>query len=206
MRVYGLKLFVKNLGWLVGLCFFLVAVLFPPLPIQALSYGGFAASRQSYLFLYTGSAGGIFWHLRDYLQWQAYVHNPSNGRTLFTDFAPYCFVPVTLPICTIIAWHWLVSRAKYPNMLAVRSLLAVVVALVSSLILVYLLDVIGGHLLLSVLSVRGVGNVEVRDLISGVWLTAISQSTWFLLPCLGIGALLAWWQETLWRKHVQIVP
>lgn len=206
MRINGAKLFIKNLGWLVGLCFFLLAVFFPSLPASVFYQASTVFRPQSSLFLYTGSSGGIFWHVRDYLQWQSYVHNPSNGRTLFTDFAPYCFIPVTLFISTIITWQWIVSRPKDPKLLIVRSLLAAVVAFVGSLILTYLLDVVGGHLLLAVISVRGVGNLEIRDLISGVWQTSISQAIWLFLPCLGLGALLAWWQQTLWRKHLLVQP
>lgn len=206
MRINGAKLFIKNLGWLVGLCFFLLAIFFPPLPPARVLYyrGGPGA-----LYVYEGTWGGIFWHVWDvraYLQWQFFARNPSAGRILFTEFAPYSFVPVTLLIFTIIAWQWIVSRARDPKRLIARSLLAVVVAFVGSLILAYLLGVVSGHLLLTVPSVRGVGNLEIRDLISGVWQTSISQSIWLFLPCLGFGALLAWWQQTLWRKHLLVTP
>lgn len=206
MRINGAKLFIKNWGWLVGLCFFLLAIFFPPLPPARMLYyrGGPGA-----LYIYEGTWGGIFWHVWDvraYLQWQFFARNPSAGRILLTEFAPYGFVPVALLIFTIISWRWIVSRAKNSNLLVLRGLLAVVVAFVCSLILAYLLGVVGGHLLLAAISVHGIGQVEIEGLISGVWQTSISQAIWLFLPCLVIGALLAWWQQTLWRKHLLVAP
>jgi hypothetical protein len=208
MRVYGLKSSAKNLGWLVGLSFFLLAILFPPLPTTTLYYIGNSLNRDManwvYTFFYTGAFGALAWRIEDYMQWQAYVHAPATGRLLFESFAAYCFVPVALPICSLIAWHFLVHRAKRPTILL--GLLAVVLTMIGALLLVFLLDQVGGRLLLSVLSISGRGNLEVDGVISNVWMTAISQIAWFLLPCLWIGALLAWWQEKLWLKQTQRGP
>lgn len=207
MRVYHLKPPVKSLGWLVGLSFFLLATLFPPLPVATLYTIGNSINREFgawvYTFFYTGAFGGLAWRLQAYLQWQTFARSPLTGRLLFTQFAPYAFVPVTLTISTLIVWRWLVYRAQRPTVFVLRGLWAVVLAFAFSLLLVYLLDEVGGHLLLSALSLSGRGNLEVEGLLTSIWATALAQSAWFFLPCLVIGELLAWWQENLWLKFMR---
>src|SRR5260370_21476877 len=110
------------------------------------------------------------------MQWQTFAHSAWTGRLLFSTFAPYCFVPVTLPICIIIMWRKLVYRDKRPTI--VRGLLAVLCALALSLFLIFLLDWVGGRALLYALSISARGSLAVRGLISQVWSISIVQSTW----------------------------
>ena len=75
--------------------------------------------------------------------------------------------------------------------------LTMLLALLSSLLLVFLLDWVGGRVLLYLVRVSLTGNIEIRSLISLIWMTSIIQSTVLALPCLAVGGLLAWRQGYL---------
>ena len=195
MRVYGLKSSAKSFGWLLGLLFFGLTILYPPVPFSVLAAASPLASALSglrYNFSYTLTTGGIVWQIISYLHWQSFASIPWMSRTLVTEFAPYCFVPVTLPLCALVLWPRLVDYAARPTI--IRGVLTVLLTLISSLVLIFLLDWVGGRVLLHILSISLMGNIEVRDLISVIWMTAIIQSVLFALPFLVIGGLLAWLQ------------
>jgi len=199
MRVYGLKSSAKSLGWLAGLIFFALAVLYPSFPglSNSLGYspGTNIVSIWQYDFTILFTSGGIAWHVVEYLRWQTFANSPWTLRTMFTEFSPYCFVPITLPISVILLWRRLVDEAVRPTI--VRGVLTALSALICSLALVFLLDWLGGHALLYMLSISLMANLEVRALISEIWITALFQSVLLLLPCLVLGGLIAWRQGRL---------
>jgi hypothetical protein len=187
---------VKNLAWLLGSLFFLLAAFYPPLPMPILSaytpYGGWM-----YNFFQIGAAGGPGWIL-----FSALPHWHTLTRTfLIYELAPYCFIPVVLPLCALLSWKFLVYRANRPTLL--RGLMAVVLASVLSLIGVFLLDWIGGRVYLTLFPASPLGALTARGLISQAWYNAIAQSALLLLPCLVIGGALAFWQERLWRRFME---
>ncbi|HXR64763.1 MAG TPA: hypothetical protein VN729_02495, partial [Ktedonobacteraceae bacterium] len=130
MRVYGLKSPAKSLGWLLGLIIFGLAILYPPVPRSGFSFYSFYASPTTLSTWYGLTTGGIGWHVIAYIRWQTIVNNPWTLRTMFTEFSPYCFVPVTLPISVIILWRKLVDEAVRPTI--VRGVLTTLSALVCS--------------------------------------------------------------------------
>lgn len=203
MRVYGLKSPVRNLAWLLGGLLFLLAVLYPPFS-RSMSYSGYStgvtfASWMSGI-LSVLATGGPVWHILSYLRWQSLAQIPATGRDIFSEFAPSCFIPLLLPFCSILLWRWLVYNAENPTI--IRGLLAVLLALVSSLFLTFLLDEIGGRILLSILSLSGRGNLEARGLMATVWDTSLAQFMLLLIPCLVVGGMLAWWQRRLVVRYM----
>lgn len=203
MRVYGLKSPVKNLGWLLGGLFFLLAAFYPPFPSVGM-YGSFVPTQVLSGWVYdlsqVATTGGLGWHILSYIRWQHFASVSWTGRTLFTEFAPYSFVPVILPLCSIIIWRLLVYNAERPTV--IRGLLAVLLALASSLLLVFLLAWVGGRVLLYILSISPRGAFTARSLISFVWGVSIAQSVWFLLPCLVLGGALARWQARMVLRYL----
>jgi hypothetical protein len=199
MRVYGLKSSAKSLGWLAGLIFFALAVLYPSFPSlsNSLEYAPnlniVSVWQDNFTALLT--SGGIAWHVIEYLRRQTIANNPWTLRIMFTEFSPYCFVPVALPISVILLWRRLVDEAVRPTI--VRGVLTALSALICSLALVFLLDWVGGHALLYMLRISLMANLEIRALISEIWTTALFQSVLLLLPCLVLGGLIAWRQGRL---------
>ncbi len=198
MRVYGLKLSVKSQAWLLCAICFGLAVLHPPLSglsmPDTVPFDG-AAFSWRYNFFFVLQSGGIFWHVVSFVRWQGQVFVPISYRVLVPLFAPYCFVPVTLPLCALFLWRYLVDFAPRPTL--VRGLLAVSLAFMASLALVFVLDQLGGRLFIYTSHISFTGNLEVRSLITTVWITSIVQSALLVLPCLATGGALAWRQRTL---------
>lgn len=197
MRVYGLKLPMKSQGWLLAVICFGLAVLHPP--FSGLSASGnlpFDSAAFGWRFNFSSllATGGIAWHVISYLHWRSMFY-PSSDRMLVTLFAPYCFVPVVLALCVAILWRRLVDYAQSPTIL--RGVLSVLFALISSLVLIFVLDQIGGRMFIYTTHISFTGNLEVRALMTNVWITAVVQSALLALPCLIIGGLLAWRQRRL---------
>ena len=198
MRVYGLRLPAKSLGWLVGMICFGLAILYPPLmgiPMYgSIPFNGLMGGWR-YDFSYLLQTGGIFWHIVAYLRWQHMTFSPISLRTLVTLFAPYAFVPVTLPVCLLFCWRYGVDYAPRPSIW--RGILAALCGLCVSLVLVFVLDQVGGRMVIYSTHISYTGNLAVRSVIGSVWNAAILQSFLLVLPCLGLGGLLAWRQRQL---------
>ena len=205
MRVYGLTSPVKSLGWLLGIICLGLALLYPPVPGLYQSFPDFSLSVSLPLerafwdwhsnFSYVLATGGVVWQVIVYLHRQSFAGTIGNSRTLFSEFAPICFVPVTLTLSALILWRRVVDYAPRPTI--VRGVLAVLFALLSSLLLVFLLDWVGGRALLYFVRISLTGNIEIRSLISVIWITSIVQTIVLALPCLAVGGLLAWRQGYL---------
>lgn len=199
MRIYGLKSPVKNLSWLLGSLFFLLIAFYPRFYIAGLDNN--PASSMASIFSETISLGGVGWRLLMYIIWRTPGDISWTGRALFTYLAPYCFVLVTLPACSVVIWQRLVYNAELPTVL--RGLLAVLLSLICSLLLAFVLDWVGGRVLLHILTISLNGNIEARGLISLTLQVAIAQTVLLLIPCLIIGGALAWWQRQLVLKYIE---
>jgi hypothetical protein len=140
--------------------------------------------------------GGIGWQLLYRINVQ-YL----NIRSLFEDVLPYCFVPVTLPLCTIVVWSFLATRETRPTLL--RGLLAVLASVALSIVLVFLLDWVGVKALLTVFPLSSRAAIEVRGVSAQAWSNALVQSGLLLVPCLIIGGVFSRWQERFWRRYMQ---
>lgn len=196
MRVFGLKPPVKNLAWRLGGLFFLFAVFYPQLPIPMASLYTTYDSNWTYDFLQVGATGGPGWQLLSALRWHTLTRS-----TLIYDISPYCFMPVVLPLCAILSWKFLVYRAERPTL--IRGLGAVLLAMILSLLTVFLLDWIGGRIFLTIFPASPRGALVARGLISLAWSNAIAQSILLLIPCLIVGGVLAYWQKKLWRRYME---
>src|SRR5690348_12251768 len=115
MRIYGLKSSVKNLSWLLGGLFFLLIALL--LRFYIVVFFISPATGMASVFSETISLGGVGWRFLMYIIWQTPGDIPWMGRALFTYLAPYCFVLVTLPACSVIIWQRLVYNAEFPTVL-----------------------------------------------------------------------------------------
>ncbi|HEY0756653.1 MAG TPA: hypothetical protein VGD98_22055 [Ktedonobacteraceae bacterium] len=191
MRVYGLTSSVKSLGWLVGVALFSLAILYPPfssLPFSGLSYFDISLYGWRYNFLRDLQTGGLVWHILTYLHWRS-PEEPMNRYIWLTTFLPYCFVAVTLPLCSLFSWRRLVDYAVRPTI--GRGVLAILLALWASLALIFVLDCLCGKAMLYLFSFPFYTNLEARALISAIWITAVVQSALLSLPCLALGGLLA---------------
>lgn len=203
MQTYHAKP-LRSPGWLLGITFFLLTAFYPSLP-SIVPYNGYDTGW-SYDFFHLGAAGGVGTQIFSYffLRRLPYIMGFVAGRTIFMNFALYSFLPIILPLCILLTWRLLVYRASHPTI--ARGILAVLIAFVLSLVLIFLLDEIGGRALLYVLALPGNGSVEARSMMAGAWTVATVQSAWFLLPCLLLGGLAAWWQESRWRSYMHQVP
>lgn len=199
MRVYGLRSPVKSFGWLVGVICFGMAVLYPSFPGLLLSLsspaGGSTIAAWAYSFVHVLASGGLVWHIASYLRWQAVVSSPWTSRAMFVEFSPLCFLPAMLPFSVLLSWRWLVTYAASPTIF--RGLLSVILAFACSLALVFLLDQVGGRIMLHVLFISFATNLEIRGLMATIWKTAVIQSAFLALPSLAVGGVLAWHQARL---------
>ena len=200
MLISGLKSPVKNLAWLLGGLFFVLAIFYPPLPGLAMHIPTlsdfFYVSTAGHTFSSTLFSGGIVWQV---LQ-DMHNHMFINYEQLYF-LVPSCALPVLLALSAIVVWRFLVTREFRPTRL--RCLLAVLVSEVLALMLVFLLFWIGGKVLLTIFPLSIHGALIARGLVSLIWTTALAQSVLLLIPCLLIGGLLSIWQEKLWLQYVQ---
>lgn len=199
MRVHGLKSPGHHFGWLMGLFCFGLAILYPALP-RGLFLSGYPGSGSpladwSYLFVNSILAsGGIVWHIISYLHWQTFVLNPWTARTLFAEFAPFCFVPIVLPLCVWLFWSRLVTHSiRTPT--TWRGVESVLLALVCAGVLIYLLDQIGGRVLLHIMYVTLTANLEIRGLMEIIWRISVGQLVLLAFPLLALGGGLARYQQ-----------
>lgn len=193
MRVYGLSSPVKSLGWLLRLIFAGLLVLYPP--IAGISYADlWPAYGEGYTWhfnvLYNMKTGGLVWHLLEYLHRPPYGY--ISGYSTLAQCAPFLFIAVLFPLCARLFWRRLVDYAERPTIL--RGMLAAVLALGTALVLTYLLDWVGGRIVLHLAYVSLPRNLEIRAMISTIWITAVVQTALFALPALALGGLLAWFQ------------
>ncbi len=199
MRVYGLKGPGHQTGWWLSLFCLGLAILYPALPRTLLSLGypgqGGPLERWGYLFVHSILAsGGIVWQFVSYLHWQTFTQNSWSARTIFTEFAPFCFVPLILPVCVLLVWNRLVTNALRPPTVW-RGLASVLLATICAGAFIFLLVQIGGRVLLHLMFVSLYANLEIRALMEITWLTALGQLALFVLPLLALGGYLAWHQQ-----------
>ncbi|HEX7735297.1 MAG TPA: hypothetical protein VF458_10540 [Ktedonobacteraceae bacterium] len=193
MRVYGLSSSVKSLGWLLGLTLSGLIVLYPPMVGISYTYlWPFYGEGYSWRFniLYNMKTGGLAWHLLGYLHRSPYGY--MSGYSTLAQCAPFLFVAVLFPLCAWLFWRRLVDYAERPTIL--RGMLSALLALGTSLVLTFLLDQAGGRIVLNLVNISLPRNLEIRAMISTIWITVVVQTALFALPTLVLGGLLAWLQ------------
>ncbi len=205
MRIYGLTSPFKSQGWLLSVIYLGLAILYLPIPGLPQPIPYFAMAINGPLagmwygwhenFSYVLSTGGVVWQVLAYLRERNTLNLVWSGRALFVQFAPVCFVPVTLAVSAFFLWRRGVDYAPRPTV--TRGVLAASLSLLVSLALIFLLDLIGGRVFLYIIQVSITTNIEIRSLISIIWVISLIQSIILALPCLAAGGLLAWRQRHL---------
>lgn len=210
----------KSLGWLLGPLFLGLVVGYPP------AYGFSLAGTWIFTIAYHGwienviedlRVGGVAWHMLAYQQMQAagydhmaYIINvpgiafhsgtvsvsPTEGFTSLMQILPYCAVALAFPLCSWLLWRKCVDDAERPTML--HGVGTAFLALIASLVLIFLLDRVGGSVMLRLASLDDpTTNYKIQLLIQSIWITAVIQTVLFALPALILGGLLAWCQEKM---------